>query len=157
MQRLFNQPFTQNRLPNLKGTSLADIHRFIREVDQIDIAFYATKGIFLVPNYITYATAVSLEDALHDDDLPENHADQFKLIYTRSANLSDLAWDRERRQKDEKAIEFLKAYVEPDTTSEARAKLLQLRVDVNAIKQRSSRSTASSPSSRTAAKRSPSM
>ena len=66
MQRLFNQPFTQNKLPALRGTSLNDISRFVHSLGhwQTDIAFYATKGIYLVPNFITHAMAASLEDAL---------------------------------------------------------------------------------------------
>ena len=119
MQRLFNQPFTQNKLPTLRGTSLNEISRFVHSLDQTDIAFYAAKGIYLVPNFITHPMAASLEDALYNDDLPENDAGQFKLLYTRTQGTTDLAWDRERKQKDEKAIEFLKAYVKPDTTGRA--------------------------------------
>ena len=59
MQRLFNQPFTQNKLPTLRGTSLNEISRFVHSLDQTDIAFYATKGIYLVPNFITHAMAAA--------------------------------------------------------------------------------------------------
>ena len=38
MQRLFNQPFTQNKLPTLRGTSLNEISRFVHSLDQTDIA-----------------------------------------------------------------------------------------------------------------------
>ena len=91
MQRPFNQPFTQNKLPTLRGTSLNEISRFVHSLDQTDIAFYAAKGIYLVPNFITHPMAASLEDALYNDDLPENDAGQFKLLYTRTQNATDLA------------------------------------------------------------------
>ena len=101
MQSLFNfqnQPLTQARFPKLFSIAHARVRQWVKDIDQLDLALLASRNFYVVPNLIPVAVAKALEDTLYNDARPEDDPRQLKLIHERGANMSDAAWDRERRQ-----------------------------------------------------------